>query len=392
MKLLKYTLDFFSSYGLACVLILFLLLLTFLGTLEQMNYGIYEVQQRYFESMVVTFPLFDTIPVPLPGGYLVLSLLFVSVLCGGIVRARKGWKKTGVLLGHFGILVLLLGGFVEHRMSSSGHLTLFEGEASNVFESYFEWEIAVSEEREGGETATYLIPGEKFTGLNTEDHRPFDKDEWPFELVLSGYRANADLLSVGGNPPPDARVVDGEFLRSRPREQAMEANIAGAYITVHEDGVDERREGILWGVPEYPAFAFETADGAEWAIELRKKQFELPFTVRLDEFTRELHPRTQMAAGFSSDITKIQDGMEQEIHIAMNEPLRHEGYTLYQASWGPADAGPNDPLFSTFAVVRNPADQIPLYASIIITLGLVIHFTISLVNYLRAQSKRAARS
>jgi len=342
--------------------------------------------------MVVTFPLFDTIPVPLPGGYLLLSLLFVNLLFGGIVQARKGWKKTGVLVAHFGILVLLLGGFVEHQMSRSGHLTLFEDEASDVFESYYEWEIAVSEERDDGEANEHVIPGDEFTGLDSEDHRPFHREDWPFELVLSGYQPNADLMSVTGSAPPDARVVDGEFLRGRPMEQAMETNIAGAYITVHEDGADEPREGILWGVPEYPAFTFETADGAEWAIELRKKQFELPFTVRLDEFTRELHPRTDMPAGFSSDVTKIQDGMEREIHISMNEPLRHEGYTLYQASWGPQDAGPNDPLFSTFAVVRNPADQIPLYASIIITVGLVIHFTIGLVNYLRAQSKRAARS
>ncbi|MFO7775741.1 MAG: cytochrome c biogenesis protein ResB [Candidatus Hydrogenedentota bacterium] len=392
MKFLRYIFDFLSSNGLACVLLLFLLLLTFLGTLEQMNQGIYEVQQRYFESMVVTFPLFDTIPVPLPGGYLLLSLLFINLLCGGIVRARKGWKKTGVLLAHFGILVLLLGGFIEHQMSSSGHLTLFEGESSNVFESYHEWEIAVSEERDNGEVTEYVIPGDEFTGLDTEDNRSLHKEGWPFELVLSGYRPNADLFSATGNAPPDARVVDGEFLRSRPQEQAMETNIAGAYISVHEGNVEERREGILWGIPDYPAFTFETTDGATWAIELRKKQFQLPFTVRLDEFTRELHPRTDMPAGFSSDITKIQDGIEQEIHISMNEPLRDEGYTLYQASWGPSDAGPNDPLFSTFAVVRNPADQFPLYASIIITLGLAVHFTISLVNYLRAQNRRAQQS
>ena len=43
----------------------------------------------------------------------------------------------------------------------------------------------------------------------------------------------------------------------------------------------------------------------------------------------------------------------------MNEPLRDGGLVLYQASWGPVGrAGPATPLFSTFAVVRNPADQL----------------------------------
>jgi hypothetical protein len=72
----------------------------------------------------------------------------------------------------------------------------------------------------------------------------------------------------------------------------------------------------------------------------------------------------------------------------MNQPLRHEGFTLYQSSWGPSNARPGDPLFSTFSVVRNPADQWPLYSCLTIAAGLLLHFVRKLLGYLRSENRR----
>jgi hypothetical protein len=124
-----------------------------------------------------------------------------------------------------------------------------------------------------------------------------------------------------------------------------------------------------------------------WTIELARRSWQLPFTIVLNKFTRELHPGTSMPKVFASDVTKIEGESRQPIRISMNEPLRHKGYTFYQASWGPQDAGPNDPLFSTLAVVRNPAEKVPLYACCVIAFGLLVHFGLKLLQYLRTQSK-----
>ena len=66
----------------------------------------------------------------------------------------------------------------------------------------------------------------------------------------------------------------------------------------------------------------------------------------------------------------------------MNQPLRSDGFTVYQSNWGPQGAAPGARLFSGFSVVTNPSDQWPLWATIVIGLGLLIHFTIVLVRYL----------
>ena len=68
----------------------------------------------------------------------------------------------------------------------------------------------------------------------------------------------------------------------------------------------------------------------------------------------------------------------------MNEPLRYKGYVLFQSGWGDRPA-----KYTVLAVVRNPSDQWPLYACIVITLGLVIHFSRNLLRYIQREARTA---
>ena len=96
----------FASYGLAVVLLVLLMILTFLGTLEQKHASIYDVQRKYFESAIVVHWL-GPVPIVLPGAMVLLGLLFVNLIVGGLVRIRKRVATLGVIVGHVGILMLL---------------------------------------------------------------------------------------------------------------------------------------------------------------------------------------------------------------------------------------------------------------------------------------------
>ena len=374
-----------SSYTLACVLFLLLLAITYLGTLAQVEHGLYAAQQQYFESFFVVHWIHGLVPLPLPGGYLLLCLLFVNTLCGGILRARKGWTKVGSIIMHAGMLLLLFGGFIAYQFGVSGHLTLYEGEQSDVFKSHYDWELAVTRRTPDGEAIEYVFAQEVFEGLRPGSARVLAWEGWPFELMLADYAPNVLPRPAGPAAAPSARVVDGVYLAPQPVERELERNTAGLYAQVQELG-GATQDLLLWGLQQAPARV--EIEGETWTFDLRRRQWTLPFAIRLDTFTRELHPGTNMPAAFMSDVTKFHKGMEQKVRISMNAPLRHEGYTLYQASWGPQDARPGDPLFSSFAVVRNPADQFPLYACIIITLGMFVHFGIYLWRYLAAETTR----
>ena len=54
-----------------------------------------------------------------------------------------------------------------------------------------------------------------------------------------------------------------------------------------------------------------------------------------------------------------------------------------------ADARPGERMFSVFAVVRNPSDQWPLYACIVIAAGMLMHFGRKLLRYVRSEVRTA---
>ena len=265
-------------------------------------------------------------------------------------------------------------------------MTLYPEERSNQYTSYYEWEIVISELDQGLIGKSWIINDSQFTDMAPEKTRTFHHQDLPFDLMIENFLPNS--LPVPAEDV-DGEGIDGFALKPEPRNMTAEQNIAGAYAIVLDTAAKTTQSGILFGYSLAPWMV--TVGEAEYAIELRHRTWELPFTITLDEFIRDLHARTTMASNFESVVTKTEAGQsDRKINIRMNEPLRHEGFTLFQSGWGPENAGPDERLFSTFAVVDNPADQWPLYSCIVIAVGLLIHFLQKLFSYLRAENRRRA--
>lgn len=384
MTILKRAFDLFSSYGFAVTMILLLLVLTFFGTLEQVEHGLYDVQKKYFESLFLVHWLFGVVPIPLPGAYLVMILFSINLICGGLIRIRKNWQTPGVIIVHLGMLFMLLAGLVTFKMSSSGHMTLWEGEASDEVASFTEWAIEI--QQPGVSDEAFVIPQEQFADLKPDQRRTFHSEQLPFDLEIAGFARNAVPMPVGPRIASSVKGIDGFFLQVLPKDPEAERNVAGAYVTVRDKASGEATEGILWGMSTAP-LTVQTAGGT-WTIDLTRKKWTVPFTVVLDKTKRDLHPGTTMAASYESEITKVDGPAAEKFRIYMNHPLRDQGYTFFQTGWGPRDARPGDRVFSTFTVVRNPADHWPLYACIVISFGLLLHFVQKLARYIRTENKK----
>jgi hypothetical protein len=377
-------LAFFSSLSLAGVLLCLLALLTFLGTLEQAEHGLYEVQRKYFESL---FLLHDTGPVslPLPGGALVMGLLFVNILVGGVVRLRRGLSTAGVLTAHLGMLLMLVAGFVKYMTGVEGHVTLYEGDERNWFQSYTETELAIVELRpNGAPTQEWTVADDELRGAGPGAEVALSG--LPFGLEVTHWFDNATVMPKGPMFDVEVPVVAGLFLQGRPKAAQAERNAPGGYAVVTgPDGI--RRTGLLWAFDSAP-WTVQVGERT-FALDVRRERYPMPFDVRLDDFKKEDHPGTTMPAWFSSDVTVTDrmsgDDVSRPVLISMNEPLREEGLVLYQASWGPSNARPGDPLFSTLAVVRNPADQWPFYSCLVIAAGLLFHFGRKLKLHVRRE-------
>lgn len=395
-NMIKKITNFLSSYGLACVLLTLLLILTLLGTMEQVDHGLYEVQKKYFESWFLIHEFTPWFHLPMPGVYPVMVLLFVNLTLGALIRAPKSWTRPGMLIAHGGILMLLVAGFVTYEFSNSGHMTLYEGESDDHYQSYYDWVITITDLEA---SRTWSIPGEEFQYLEPMQSRTFHAEGLPFALLLEGYLPNSVPVYV---PPVLAQGIDGINLEERALETEAERNIAGVIATLMErpagaatEGGDVIAEtlkhggsgtqvGLLWGMSAAPWVV--TVQDKKYAIDLRHERFPVPFTIALDKFIHEKHPRTGMASNYESKVTMTEGSLSREIEIKMNEPLRHHGFTFFQASF---IEQPNNPrIASVFSVVNNPADQWPKYACYVIGVGLCIHFLQRLSVYLRSENRR----
>jgi hypothetical protein len=77
------------------------------------------------------------------------------------------------------------------------------------------------------------------------------------------------------------------------------------------------------------------------------------------------------------------------MRVTMNEPIRHEGYVLFQTGWGPQSSPLRHDLYSEFTVVENPSDQWPKWACYMIGIGLLFHFGMRLKRHVASVRQQA---
>jgi len=419
-------LAFFRSFGLATVTLSLLLLITFLGTLEQVEHGLYESQVKYFESLFVPsidvacclramhIPYQGAFDLPiyiLPGGYLLMMVLGINMLFGGIIRLKKEliWllklpvrvvtgrfselspapRAVGVLIAHMSIVFMLSAGLVSLYFKKDGAMSLGEGQTSDEFQSFHDSVIQIERitpAAKEGKRTSIVIDGDLFKNLTAGKGRTFTHADLPFELMVKNYEVNSVPRRADGQET-NRGVVDGFFLQPLKEELEQEKNTDGAYVEAKlKDGTTQA--GIVWRFEAAP-LSIKVGDEV-WGINLSRRSWKLPFAVRLDDFQREVHPGTERARRFTAEVTVTDQGSEQKRIITMNEPLRSRGYALFQQSFDmQQDEGGKVRERSTIQVVQNPSDHWPLVSCITAGIGLLIHMVWQLVRFLRKQSKTA---
>ncbi len=393
---------FFTSFKLATVVLVLMTLVTLLGTLGQVDNGLHAAKVKYFHSFVFAEKIFG-IPVILPGGLLLMVVLFVNMTLGAIVKVRKRWRGAGLLISHFGMLMLLAGGFITWAFSTDGYMALYPGMSSNRVESYREWQLEIVPLSEDGVAEeAWIYPAKSLETMRPDEQRVIQTEALPFDVVINGYAKNATPIPVSA--PMAAGVtgkeIDGFKLSPQKHSKEAEQNLPGAFVEFRPRDGGDPIEAILWAGSyrfdprEKPMpFTFTVGDQLYGAL-LVKKSWTVPFTVRLDEFIFERHPGIMTARNYESRVTRFEDSHpDVALEIKMNEPMRHAGYTFFQESFGPSGSQPGDEMFSQFAVANNPADQWPLWALIITGIGLGIHFVIMLVQFTtRSRTKRTTQA
>lgn len=396
---------FLSSFGLATSVLVMLLVLTFLGTLEQAEHGLVASQARYFESAFidridigacwralafnaywdigsVTLPLYIV-----PGGYTLMAILFVNLLCGGIMRIRKSPKTIGVIISHFAILFMIAAGAVTHHFAKEGSLNLREGQTSDEFQSFHDRVIEIEKVQTdpAAKRSVQVIDEAMFRDLASGKGRTFTSESLPFDLMITSWKKHAQPKRDASGSRADA--VDGYFIQEMPQLDETGAAMADEQLgsacvaIVKEKKGEQVQNGILW---EFAAAPWTVTVGADkYLISLVHRTYKLPFAVRLDQTEEEKHPGTERSRRFSSKVTKLNGDHEEKKYITMNEPVRSEGYAVFQSTFSSGEKEGTGVKSSGFMIVENPADHWPLISCIIVAEGLLLHFLMMLARFIK---------
>src|SRR5204863_8054657 len=106
--------------------------------------GLYVAQNRYFRSLLIWWSPDNHFKLPVyPGGYLIGGILLVNLIASHFIKFKFNKKKIGILLTHFGLILLFVGQFGTDLFSRESAMTLAVGETKNYSEAFRETELAL---------------------------------------------------------------------------------------------------------------------------------------------------------------------------------------------------------------------------------------------------------
>ncbi len=406
---LKQWLQPLASLRLTVVLLGLSIFLVFVGTLAQIDGGIWTIVSQYFRSWFVLVPLklfsqlgqiFLGLPetwslpgyLPFPGGWTLGAMLMLNLVAAHAVRFRMTWKRSGVMILHAGLIILMLAEFVTGLFQIEAKMTIGTNETVNFVENSRKVELVIIDRSNQVEDVEYTIPE-----AILRSGKPIRSPDLPFDVDVLEYMANSDLIKAG----KDAQSTDTMTSKVGIAFQIVKIGEAsGVDTSAHEDaptvrmqlkrkGADEvlaTTTASVWRSPNFtrrlPIYQFPPIDiqidGKPWRIELRGQREYLPFSLKLNEFRFDRYPGTNTPRNYSSTVTlnDPRTSAKRDVLIRMNEPLAYEGATYYQSGFTPDEKG------TVLQVTRNPGVWLPYISCTMITLGMVIHFGQILIQFL----------
>ncbi|HEX8913271.1 MAG TPA: cytochrome c biogenesis protein ResB, partial [Humisphaera sp.] len=432
----------FASLKLTVVLLAASILVVFAGTLAQREQGTWQAVEHYFRVWWAFIPLKNVVPFVavdkfpswavflFPGGKTIVVVMMVNLLAAHAVRfkfvpgdllllpllAASGWavyqtqetptvllvvaccvtgaaataltiwlhaKRAGVIVIHFSLILLLVGELVAGALQDEGLMPIVEGSSTNYVQDVRDAELAVidtatpdpTRDRQVVVSAKRLERGGELSLPNVAVKLKVDEFAW-----------NADVLGpaqaqAANRPVATAGTAKGLGMQPKPRAAGVKGEENDAPVAfVTATAADGRPLGsfLLPAVQKDP----QPIPGTPYLLQVRYTRTYKPYTVALKHVAHDTYVGTTMASNYHSEVrlTDPSAGVDREVTIRMNEPMRHAGETFYQS-------GVPAPDTTVLQVVKNPGWLVPYVACGLGAAGLLAHFGIHLVSFLGKRAR-----
>ena len=366
-----------ASLRLTIVCLACAMFIVFVGTLDQVQIGVYEAQLRYFKSFFLYFSLPGSefrIPY-FPGGYTLGAVLLVNLIAAHLARFKFSWKKSGIMILHSGLILLLIGQLVTSVFEEESQIQLDQGQTKNYSESPYFDELAIIDQSKSDSDEVISIPSGRLIKGQT-----IGLPAAGLQLQVDESFQNAALINPNQLPAqnyPHLRLGPMAVAVAIPKTYKQnERNQPAAAVTILKDGKAVGSWSLSSGFPQPVQFK---VGESPFAIVFRPKRYYRPFSVTLEEFKHDRYAGTDIAKNFSSKVRLVDPSAHEnrEALVYMNHPLWYSDFILYQAGFG------NNDQTTVLQVMKNPSRIVPYIACGMMALGLVIQFGMHLISFVR---------
>jgi hypothetical protein len=360
-----------------------LMVLVVACTLAQVNLGTWGAVDTYIRSFFIWMPLLDSgwSVVVFPGGALVGLVLGLNLLAAQAKRLELSWKKAGLWVVHAGLILLFVGEFATAALQVESRLAIEEGQTLNYVERQRGLELAIVDVTDPAHDDVYGVPESRLVAGDTVaipgTTLAVNVKRWVVNANLALLPETAAIPVLRGM---GARVAVTE-LPPVARDDEVNQSVAVVEPVAGGKSLGTWLVSNAIGQPE----TFEH-DGRRYQMQLRPGREYLPFSLTLKDFKHDVYTGTDIPKNFSSlvRVSNPSRGEERDVLIYMNQPLRYEGKAFYQASFGKGDT------LSVLQVVDNPGWLLPYVSCVLVTVGLLIHFAVSLRRSMRRRASAPA--
>ncbi len=342
----------------------------------------------------------ETLKIPDPGLRIVWQMS-KSLIAGGILLIGLNLlfgKRGGNVLIHLSIGLLMLGQFIFGDRQIEERMTIADGETTTMAIRPDEIELVVIDASNKEIDKVVAIDERQIKRL-VRSQKAFEHPSLPFKVRVKQFMENSDFVmtkeAVGANP---ATVGIGLRFIAKPADKfggAIEKrqNFASSYVEVvnsktnSSEGVfllsrlfNDRRVQMVG--TEEDSLEEVTIDGKSYLMGLRARRTYKDYAILLKDVRRINYSGTSMARDFSSFVNVAGKDNRSSLdgHIWMNNPMRFEGETFYQAEFLEKGTeimrgGPRIEKDTTvLQVVTNAGWLMPYIACAFAALGMLGHF------------------
>lgn len=309
------------------------------------------------------------------------------VLLVGCILVFK--KRGGMVLLHGGIGLMMFGELLVGLTAVEGQMQIEEGQTVNFVQDIRTVELAVVDRSDDHVDHVTVIPRGLLVsaaGAST----PLVDSKLPFQIKIDKFFQNSSLVrpQPGTENPATAGIgTDWVAEERRPgsgTDTDSKVDISAAYATfldTNGKSLGTYLLNVIFSTDDTTQTV--SVDGKEYEVALRFQRHYKPYKFQLIDVRKDDYLGTNTPRNYSSEVHLVDESrnVDRQLKIWMNNPLRFAGETFYQSGYHMDPQTKKEG--TTLQVVTNTGWMIPYVSCMLVAVGMLAHFAMTLLNFLR---------